>query len=44
MVKGLHPAYCDKTGRAKHPWVRTGNATQGSIEGKEESIEFELPF
>lgn len=21
-VKGLHPAYCDKTGRAKHPWVR----------------------
>jgi hypothetical protein len=43
-VKGLHPAYCDKTGRAKHPWVRIGNATQGSIEGKEESIESELPF
>ena len=21
-VKGLHPAYCDKTGRTKHPWVR----------------------
>ena len=43
-VKGLHPAYCDKTGRAKHPWVRVGNATQGLIEGKEESIEPELPF
>ena len=43
-VKGLHPAYCDKTGRAKHPWVRIGNATQSLIEGKEESIEPELPF
>ena len=43
-VKGLHPAYCDKTGRAKHPWVRVGNATQGLIEGKEEGIEPELPF
>ena len=43
-VKGLHPAYCDKTGRAKHPWVRIDNATQDSIEGKEESIESELPF
>ena len=21
-VKGLHPAYCDKTGRSKHPWMR----------------------
>jgi predicted P-loop ATPase len=21
-VKGLHPVYCDKTGRAKRPWIR----------------------
>ena len=40
----LHPAYCDKTGRAKHPWVKTDYATQGSTEGKEENIEPELPF
>ena len=27
-VKGLHPAYCDKTGRAKHPWVRVGTPSE----------------
>ena len=27
-VKGLHPAYCDKTGRSKHPWVRVGTPSE----------------
>ena len=27
-VKGLHPAYCDKTGRTKHPWVRVGTPSE----------------
>ncbi len=29
-AKGLHPYYCDKSGRAKYPWVRTGAPTETS--------------
>ena len=27
-VKGLHPAYCDKTGRTKHPRVSVSTASE----------------
>lgn len=42
-VKGLHPSYCDKTGRTKHPWVRI-SAQQEEQKGKEEDWQSELPF
>jgi len=42
-VKGLHPSYCDKTGRTKHPWVRI-SAQQEEQKGKEENWQSELPF
>ena len=42
-VKGLHPSYCDKTGRTKHPWVRT-NDVQQEQKGKEEIFQQDLPF
>lgn len=40
-VKGLHPAYCDRSGRTKFPWVRIGIIEQ---KGKEEIVQSELPF
>lgn len=43
-VRGLHPSYCDRTGRTKHPWVRTGFAMQSNEREKEEDIQSELPF
>lgn len=43
-VRGLHPAYCDKTGRAKHPWVRVGSMQEEENEGEKESIQDDLPF
>ena len=43
-VRGLHPAYCDKTGRAKHPWVRVGSIPKGKNEGEKDSIQDDLPF
>lgn len=42
-VKGLHPSFCDKTGRAKHPWVRI-SVQQEEQKGKEENWLSELPF
>ena len=30
-VKGLHPAYCDKTGRTKHPVGESGRAKRKSL-------------
>lgn len=42
-VKGLHPSYCDKTGRAKHPWVRI-SVQQEEQKGNEENWLSELPF
>ena len=42
-VKGLHPSYCDKTGRTKHPWMRI-SAQQKEQKGKEEDWQSELPF
>lgn len=42
-VRGLHPAYCDKTGRAKHPWVRVGTLQEEKNEGEEEA-QNDLPF
>ncbi|MDO4158896.1 MAG: virulence-associated E family protein [Prevotellaceae bacterium] len=43
-VKGLHPAYCDGSGRAKHPWVRIGQVQQKEKEGREETMYDECPF
>lgn len=43
-VRGLHPAYCDRTGRTKHPWVRTGCAMREKRREEEECIQSELPF
>lgn len=42
-VKGLHPSYCDKTGRTKYPWMRI-SAQQKEQKGKEEDWQSELPF
>ena len=42
-VKGLHPVYCDKTGRVKHPWVRI-SSIQPKEEDSERSVQQELPF
>lgn len=41
-VKGLHPAYCDKTGRAKHPWVRVDAPNEEACTSL--PSEQELPF
>ena len=43
-AKGLHPSYCDKTGLAKHLWVRINYVQQKEQEGKEESFQSELLF
>ena len=43
-VKGLHPAYCDKTGRAKHPWVRIGTLQVQMSKKEETQHQEELPF
>ena len=43
-VKGLHPAYCDKTGRAKHPWVRIGTLQVQMSKKEETQYQEELPF
>lgn len=41
-VKGLHPAYCDKTGRTKYPWVRVDALSEESCATL--PSEQELPF
>jgi hypothetical protein len=41
-VKGLHPAYCDKTGRTKYPWVRVDAPSEESCATL--PSELELPF
>ena len=41
-VKGLHPAYCDKTGRTKYPWVRVDAPSEDS--GTALPSEQDLPF
>lgn len=43
-VRGLHPAYCDGSGRAKHPWVRIGSFQSEENDGEEETMQEELPF
>lgn len=43
-VRGLHPAYCDGSGRAKHPWVRTGSFQSEEKDGEKETMQEELPF